>query len=158
MTLTLEQRRERDVLKRKLAEIMAPVNAERKAKVREAKREQRRALQESAAEGKRRPRKRDNAYLAHTRLQPCMLAGVEGETCSGRIDPAHLRYQNLKVGRANPGMGNKSDDCWVLPLCRKHHDEQHAHGNEARWWAGNGIDPDAEAQARYAAFNSRSKA
>jgi hypothetical protein len=38
-------------------------------------------------------------------------------------------------------MAEKPDDKWTTPLCRKHHDEQHASGNELFWWASKGIDP-----------------
>lgn len=152
MTLTAEQRRAKQMLERKLAEIMAPVKAARKAKAKAAKRESRKALKRDS--GQRAPRRHDAGYLAHIRLQPCILAGI-ADDCQGRTDPAHLRFSDVKAGRLNPGVGAKSDDKWVLPLCRKHHDAQHAAGNERRWWSGWGIDPNAECERRYAAFQAR---
>lgn len=156
MSLDLEQRRARDLLRRKIAEIEAPTRKAQKDRAREARKVQRKAVHVSAAPNKRQPRVKDNAYLAHVRRQPCTLAHL-GEGCEGHIDAAHLRYSNPKVGRTNPGMGNKSDDRWTLPLCRKHHTEQHAAGNEARWWSGKGVDPDAECLARRAAYEARSQ-
>ncbi|HGY9146971.1 TPA: DUF968 domain-containing protein, partial [Escherichia coli] len=35
-------------------------------------------------------------------------------------DPHHL------IGHGQGGMGTKAHDLFVLPLCRKHHDELHA--------------------------------
>lgn len=32
---------------------------------------------------------------------------------------------------ANSGAGIKPDDCWLLPLCRAHHGEQHRIGQKA---------------------------
>jgi hypothetical protein len=37
-------------------------------------------------------------------------------------------------------MGEKSSDKWALPLCGKHHREQHSM-NEREFWASYGIDP-----------------
>ena len=68
------------------------------------------------------------------------------------MDAAHTRFANLSVGRANPGMGAKPSDRFCTPLCREHHSEQHARGNEAAWWASKGIDPDALSARLYAAF------
>ena len=135
MTLTVEQRRELDLLRRKVREIEKPAKEARKRAQKAASRDRAKRVG-LTSEGQRKPRVHDKAYLAHVRRQPCMLAGIAGETCEGHIDAAHLRYGNVKYGRRNPGMGRKPDDRWTLPLCRKHHTEQHAAGNEARWWAG----------------------
>lgn len=150
--LTIEQRRAKHLLERQLAEIKKAERAPAKARHREAKRRQRDDLKD-AAEGQRKPRRHDAGYLAHVRLQPCILSGI-ADDCQGRTDPAHLRFSDAKVGRLNPGTANKSDDKWVLPLCRHHHDAQHACGNERRWWSQWGIDPNAECETRYAAFRS----
>lgn len=144
-----EKRRALGLLRKQVAEITAP---ERKAasKVRSAQRRARgKALKDDP--GQRHERVHDKAYLAHTRRQPCIVGPILGG-CEGRIDPAHLRFGEPKVGRLNPGMGRKSDDKWVLPLCRKHHDAQHAAGNERAWWSSVGLDPNEECLKRYAAF------
>lgn len=105
-----------------------------------------RAMVESKAPGKRDPRQRDNGYLAFLRRCACAICG------STPSDAAHLRFTNPAVGRINPGMGRKSHDRFAVSLCRTHHTEQHAEGNEPRWWASHGIDPGKLAASLYAAF------
>lgn len=93
----------------------------------------------------RQPRIEDAAWLAIVRKMPCLICQRPGS------DPAHLRSAAPQYGKRQTGMAEKPDDCWVLPLCRTHHDEQHR-TNELRWWASKGIpDPFAVAMALYAA-------
>jgi len=47
----------------------------------------------------------------------------------------------LVHGKEWTGMQEKPSDRWSLPLCNTHHREQHAFGNELKWWASKGIDP-----------------
>jgi hypothetical protein len=92
----------------------------------------------------RQPRIEDAAWLARVRLMPCLICGRPGS------DPAHLRSAAPQYGKRITGMGEKSSDCWVLPLCRTHHEAQHREGDELRWWARHGIaDPFAVAMALY---------
>ena len=102
-----------------------------------------------------RGRVHDNVYLAHVRRQPCRIALHTGSAvaCAGRIDPAHINYSDFAAGRLN-GKGVKSDDRWAVSLCRKHHDEQHARGNERAWWASYGLDGSEVARAQFAAFTA----
>jgi hypothetical protein len=144
-----EKRRARDLLRRQIAAIEADDRKAVKAERRTQRRVRAKALKDD--KGQRHERVHDKAYLAHTRRQSCIVGPILGG-CEGRIDPAHLRFGEPKVGRLNPGMGRKSDDKWVLPLCRKHHDAQHAAGNERAWWASVGIDPNEACIERYAAF------
>lgn len=104
------------------------------------------AVTSSTAPGKRQPRERNNAFLAFVRRHPCAVCG------SSPVDAAHTRFGNPAVGRLNPGMGAKPSDRFATPLCRTHHEAQHAHGNERAWWASVGIDPDALSASLYAAF------
>lgn len=93
----------------------------------------------------RQPRIEDAAWLAVVRKMPCLICQRPGS------DPAHLRSAAPQYGKRQTGMAEKPDDCWVLPLCRAHHDEQHR-TNELRWWISKGIpDPFAVAMALYAA-------
>jgi hypothetical protein len=93
----------------------------------------------------RRPRIEDPAWLALVRNMPCLVCGYP------RSDPAHIRTGARQYGKRQCGMQEKPDDCWVLPLCRKDHTEQHRN-NEMAWWASKGIpDPHAVAIALYAA-------
>jgi hypothetical protein len=101
-----------------------------------------------------RGRERDGAYLQWLRRQPCVIGalGGPGTSCSGPTQAAHLRYGDASVGRVNPGLQVKPSDAWATGLCASHHAEQHANGNEARWWNAYGLDGTAVAQAQYRAF------
>lgn len=92
----------------------------------------------------RQPRIIDEAWLALVRKMPCTICRRPGPN-----DPAHLRSIAPQYGKSITGR-RKPDDCWVLPLCRAHHDDQHR-GNELRWWLRHGVpDPFALAVALYA--------
>lgn len=92
----------------------------------------------------RQPREEDPAYLAYVRTLPCLICSRPGS------DPAHLRAGARQYGKPPTGMGEKPSDCWVLPLCRTHHDDQHRN-NELAWWARQGFpDPFRIAMALYA--------
>jgi hypothetical protein len=43
------------------------------------------------------------------------------------------------------------NDEFTVPLCRKHHQEPHRHGNEAAWWATMNILPSEIAKNLYEA-------
>jgi hypothetical protein len=92
----------------------------------------------------RQPSVEEPAYLAWVRLQPCLVCGRRGPS-----DAAHIRAAAPQYGKRYTGKGEKPDDCWTLPLCRQHHEDQHR-TNELGWWAGKGIDPFATAMALYA--------
>jgi hypothetical protein len=72
--------------------------------------------------------------LAFIRRLPCCICGTYGS------DPAHIRAASILFGKRETGGAEKPSDKWTVPLCRVHHDEQHA-GNELTWWASKGIDP-----------------
>jgi hypothetical protein len=67
-------------------------------------------------------------YRAFIRELPCIQCAIEGRETFG-CDPAHR------------GKGTKVDDVRCVPSCRAHHDEQHADGNERRYWARYGLSP-----------------
>ncbi len=93
----------------------------------------------------RQPREEDPAYLAYVRTLPCLICRRPGPS-----DPAHLRSAARQYGKPPTGMGEKPSDCWVLPLCRTHHDDQHRN-NELAWWQRQGVgDPFGLAVALYA--------
>lgn len=57
-------------------------------------------------------RKRDDDALAAVRGQPCLI-------CARPSDPCHVRSRGAGGG----------DESWnLMRLCRRHHNEQHAHG------------------------------
>lgn len=92
--------------------------------------------------GKKRPRQQAGFHLAFIRVLPC-LCHADG-ACSGPIEAAHVRLGALRAGKRATGMAEKPSDCWTLPLCRRHHADQHRHG-EAAWWEARRIDPLATA-------------
>jgi hypothetical protein len=84
----------------------------------------------------RQPRQHDDDYLNFIRSQRCCLCGTnEG------VEAAHLRIGSIGDGKPPTGMGEKPSDRWTLPLCSKHHREQHSFCNELEWWSSYGIDP-----------------
>ena len=93
----------------------------------------------------RRPRERDDKHLAFIRGLKCCVCGAQG------VDPAHIRSASAIHGKRETGGAEKPSDKWTVPLCRHHHDQQHAAGNELTWWASKRIDPFGLALALYAA-------
>lgn len=90
------------------------------------------------------PRRHDDKHLAFVRSLPCCLCGNDIET-----EVAHVREGNLYYGKKQAGLGEKPDDCWVVPLCGKHHRRQHEM-NELKFWAHEGINPWILCQSLYA--------
>ncbi len=85
--------------------------------------------------GKKEPaRKRDEKHLRFIRSLHCVICGAPWP------EAAHLRSSNLTIGNDPAGMQQKSSDKWTVPLCNKHHAEQHRN-NEMKWWARQGMDP-----------------
>lgn len=97
-----------------------------------------------ASTKQRRPRERDEKHLAFIRSLRCCICGFPGP------DAAHIRAASIVHGKRESGMQEKPSDKWTVPLCRVHHDEQHAAGVELRWWASKGVDPFGLALSLYA--------
>lgn len=98
-----------------------------------------------ASTKQRRPRERNEQHLAFIRRLNCCICG------KGNPDPAHIRSANAVYGKRETGGAEKASDKWTVPLCRHHHDQQHAAGNELTWWASKRVDPFGLALALYAA-------
>jgi hypothetical protein len=85
------------------------------------------------------PRQEDAKHLAYVRTQPCCLP-----FCKREAEPAHLRMENLAIGKDMTGTREKPHDRYTVPLCPYHHrlgvDCQH-NRNEREWWAMRGINP-----------------
>lgn len=82
----------------------------------------------------RQPRERDNKHLDYIRSLPCCICGgIDTEA-------AHIRTAAPHLGKRPTGGAEKPSDKWTLPLCHKHHTEQHEM-NEMKFWASYGIDP-----------------
>ena len=80
-------------------------------------------------------RRRSKAHLAFVASQPCLVCQ------SGACDAHHLKMAQPR------SLGRKVSDEFTVPLCRKHHQELHRHGNERAWWQDQGIDPSPVAAA-----------
>lgn len=91
----------------------------------------------------RAPRQKDSGHLAFLRELPCVICGDNTST-----EAAHIRFTEPKVAKENPGMQQKPDDRFAVPLCGRHHREQHS-GNERAFWSGREIDPTYLALALY---------
>jgi len=75
-----------------------------------------------------RPRLHDDKFLAFLRTKPCCVCGKEGET-----QACHIRIGFRALQK-------KPDDQRALPMCAKHHTEQHGM-NEERFYESHGIEP-----------------
>ena len=74
-------------------------------------------------------RVRSKEHLRFVAGQPCLICGRT---------PAHahhIRYAQAK------GIALKVSDEFTVPLCAIHHSENHATGDERRWWQQRKIDP-----------------
>ena len=83
---------------------------------------------------RKRPRVENVDHLKFIRSLPCCCCGARP------VDAAHIRMASTAYAKRDTGLGQKADDRWTLPLCSKHHDEQHS-GSEAAFWAAQKIDP-----------------
>ena len=83
---------------------------------------------------KKRPRENDRTHLDWIKTLPCVISGERP------VDPAHIRYADRVYGKREVGKAEKPDDRWVVPLCRRLHDEQHSM-SERIFWARHGLDP-----------------
>jgi hypothetical protein len=82
----------------------------------------------------REARQRDERHLDFIRSLPCCICGgIDTEA-------AHIRTASLAHGKQHTGMAEKPSDKWALPLCNRHHTEQHSMA-ELRFWKKYGIDP-----------------
>ena len=74
-------------------------------------------------------------HLSHVREKGCLVGGAD---CYGGVEAHHL----MKPWFGYRGMGMKSGDMNVIPLCHKHHMQLHDIGNENSFWIRNGHNPD----------------
>lgn len=80
-------------------------------------------------------RNHNTQHLAFIRQLPCVICGDNTTT-----EAAHIRFASRRAGKRATGMGEKPDDCWTVPLCGRHHREQHGM-NELMFWTESEIDP-----------------
>lgn len=94
---------------------------------------------------------KDERHLAFIRTLPSVLSGLYG------CDPCHIRYGDPMYRKKRTGKGQKPDDCWVIPMTRSEHEEQHDM-NEKAFWDQRGIDPLFIAQKLYAVSGDKEAA
>lgn len=98
----------------------------------------------TAATRTKHPRVKEPSHLELIRQLPCVVC------LTHPVEAAHIRAPNFRLGKRETGKGEKPSDRWTLPLCQKHHMEQHAM-NEMRFYDVKRIDPFATALALWAA-------
>ena len=74
-------------------------------------------------------RTRCKEHLRYVAEQPCLVCGRSPSHAH------HIRYAQPR------GLGLKVSDEFTVPLCAIHHSENHATGNERRWWQEHNLDP-----------------
>jgi len=74
-------------------------------------------------------RLRDKEHCKFVACQPCIVCG---RTPS---EAHHIRFAQPRA------LGRKVSDEYTVPVCRLHHRELHAYGDEASWWAAVSVDP-----------------
>lgn len=79
-------------------------------------------------------RHRSKAHLRHVARQACLICGRT---------PSHAHHVRYAQAR---GLGLKVSDEFAVPLCAIHHTQNHATGNERRWWQEHKTDPLAVAE------------
>ncbi len=83
----------------------------------------------------RSPRIKDNKHLDYIRSLPCCICGEETT-----VEAAHIRTGSIEHEKDNTGKAEKPSDKWAVPLCGRHHREQHSM-REMDFWGCHGIDP-----------------
>lgn len=81
------------------------------------------------------PRRKIESHLGYLRSLNCLVCGDNTST-----EAAHLRFSDARIVKFNAGVGAKADDFFCVPLCGAHHREQHAMGDERKFWKRYGID------------------
>jgi hypothetical protein len=74
-------------------------------------------------------RHRSKEHLRFVGRQPCLICGRA---------PSHAHHIRFAQSR---GLGIKVSDEFTVPLCAIHHQQNHATGNERRWWEEHKLDP-----------------
>ena len=83
----------------------------------------------------RQPREKDERHLRFIRSLPCCICGEDTT-----VEAAHIRTVSLQHGKRYTGKAERPSDKWAVPLCNRHHREQHTM-NELSFWESYGIDP-----------------
>ena len=68
--------------------------------------------------------------MAMVRKYPCLICRTNA------VDAHHLTFAQPKA------LAKKVDDKYTVPLCRNHHMDLHANGDERLWWILQGVNPE----------------
>jgi hypothetical protein len=90
-------------------------------------------------------RVRSKEHLRFVAQQPCVICGRTPAQAH------HIRYAQPR------GLALKVSDEFAVPLCVIHHSENHATGDERRWWQERKIDPLAVAEELWKSTTSDAK-
>ncbi|KQY96409.1 hypothetical protein [Brevundimonas sp. Root1423] len=135
---------------------MLRFNQEQRAKIAEVdgfRREIRKADKKARPKSEKATRGRqiDNGFRQYVRRQPCEARHLGG--CMGPVHHAHVSYRVDGIPNSF-GRGVKNHDRHGNPLCLGHHEQQHAMGDERRFWAMLGKDAYETAAAHFAKYQA----
>ena len=91
-------------------------------------------------------RLKSTIHIQRVRQLPCCICGDSTTT-----EAAHVRFADPRVGKFITGIGTKPSDAFTVPLCNRHHREQHDLGDERKFWSLYDLDPILIALALYQA-------
>ena len=90
---------------------------------------------------------KDKRHLKVIARLPSVISGKEP------CDSCHIRFADDRYDKRPTGMGEKPSDCWVLPLTRDEHIDQHSQG-ERDFWKSKNIDATAMARVLYGVWDN----
>jgi hypothetical protein len=90
------------------------------------------------------PRRRDKRHLEYVASKSCLVCGRSPS------DAHHLRFAEPRA------LGRKVSDEFTVPLCRTHHRDLHARGDERAWWEELRIDASGAARDLWLESKGRS--
>jgi hypothetical protein len=83
----------------------------------------------------REPRIKSEKHLKFVRGLSCVVCHDNTST-----EAAHVRFACNETGKRQTGKSEKPSDKWTVPLCGRHHRDQHSM-NEQEFWLTVGIVP-----------------
>jgi len=141
---------------RALVERARQIKARQRKEAKKARPRQVRPERSDKAEGalrERRPRVRDNAYLAWIRRLPCLATARSLCLMVYGCDAAHIRTGYPEAGWSYTGKAQKPDDVRAAPLTRASHTIQHSM-SEAKFWTDLNLYPPAVCERLRAAYEA----
>lgn len=94
---------------------------------------------------------KDEKHLDFIRSLPSIVSGL------WPVEACHIRAGSANHHKKMTGKGQKSSDCWTLPLTPEEHRDQHS-GAEMAFWMRQGINPFEMADKIYQVSGDREAA